>query len=185
MYIVFTECLCVLHCTHNVANDLSKRNMLIIHIQRRQINCKAEYNIRTVGVMWFPFICLQMPVYRHYSDAITNTMASQIISLTIVYSTIYSAADQSNHQSSASLAFVQVIHRSPVNSRHKGPVTRKMFPLMASSWVSTSSWTIYKQYLKSETWMMCQHSVCVLDYLLHWGPVTLDSAFELGHHWLG
>ena len=32
------------------------------------------------------------------------------------------------HQSSASLAFVRGIHRGPVNSPHKGPVTRKMFP---------------------------------------------------------
>ena len=31
-------------------------------------------------------------------------------------------------QSSASLAFVRGIHRWPVNSPHKGPVTRKMFP---------------------------------------------------------
>ena len=48
--------------------------------------------------------------------------------LTIVYSTIYSGADQSKHQSSASLAFVWGIHRGPVNSPHKWPVTRKMFP---------------------------------------------------------
>ena len=33
-------------------------------------------------------------------------MASQITSLTIVYSTVYSGADQRNHESSASLAFV-------------------------------------------------------------------------------
>ena len=32
------------------------------------------------------------------------------------------------HQSSASLAFVRGIHRGPVNSPHKWPVTRKMFP---------------------------------------------------------
>ena len=36
---------------------------------------------------------------------------------------------QQKHQSSASLAFVMGIHRCPVNSPHKGPVTRKMFPL--------------------------------------------------------
>ena len=57
-----------------------------------------------------------------------STIASQITSLTIVYSTIYSGADQSKHQSSASLAFVWEIHRGPVNSPHKWPVTRKMFP---------------------------------------------------------
>ena len=38
-------------------------------------------------------------------------MASQITSLTIVYSTVYSGADQSKHQSSAPLAFVWGIHR--------------------------------------------------------------------------
>ena len=46
----------------------------------------------------------------------------------IVYSTVYSGADQSKHQSSASLAFVWGIHRGQVNSPHKLPVTRKMFP---------------------------------------------------------
>ena len=57
-----------------------------------------------------------------------GAMASQINSLTIVYSTVYSGADQRKHQSSASLAFMQGIHRGPVNSPHKWPVTRKMFP---------------------------------------------------------
>ena len=46
----------------------------------------------------------------------------------IVYSTIYSGVDRRKHQSSASLAFVREIHRWPVNSPHKGPVMRKMFP---------------------------------------------------------
>ena len=64
----------------------------------------------------------------HYCDAIMDTVASQITSLTIVYTTVYSDADQSKHQSSASLAFVWGIHRGPVNSPHKWPVTRKMFP---------------------------------------------------------
>ena len=43
----------------------------------------------------------------HYSDIIIGLMASQITSLTIAYSTVYSDADQSIHQSSASLAFVR------------------------------------------------------------------------------
>ena len=57
-----------------------------------------------------------------------DVIASQITSLTIVYSNVYSGADQSKHQSSVSLAFVWGIHRGPVNSPHKWPVTRKMFP---------------------------------------------------------
>ena len=57
-----------------------------------------------------------------------GTIASQITSLTIFYSTVYSDADQRKHQSSASLAFVWGIHWGPVNSPHKWPVTRKVFP---------------------------------------------------------
>ena len=57
-----------------------------------------------------------------------GAMASQITSVTIVYSTVYSGADQSEHQSFASLAFVWGIHRGPVNSPHKWPVTQKRFP---------------------------------------------------------
>ena len=57
-----------------------------------------------------------------------GAMSSQITSLTIVYSTVYSGSDQRKHQSSASLAFVWGIHRGPVNSPHKWPVSRKMFP---------------------------------------------------------
>ena len=59
----------------------------------------------------------------HYNDVIMSTMASQITSLTIVFS----CADQRNHQSSASLAFVRGLHWWPVNSPHKWPETRKMF----------------------------------------------------------
>ena len=51
----------------------------------------------------------------HFSDVIMCAMASQITSLTIVYSTVYSGADQRKHQSSALLAFVRGIHRWPVN----------------------------------------------------------------------
>ena len=57
-----------------------------------------------------------------------SVMASQITSLTFVYSSVYSGADQRQHQSSVSLAFVGGIHRWPANSPHKGPVTPKMFP---------------------------------------------------------
>ena len=57
-----------------------------------------------------------------------SMMASQITSLRIVYSTIYSGSDQRKHQSSMSLAFVRGIPWWPVNSPQKGPVMQKMFP---------------------------------------------------------
>ena len=75
--------------------------------------CKSQKSIKIYGL----FI----------SDVIMGAMASQITSLTIVYSTVYSGPDQRKHQSSASLAFVRGIHRWPVNSPHKWPVTQKIF----------------------------------------------------------
>ena len=65
---------------------------------------------------------------KHYCDVIMGMMTSQITSLAIVCSTVYSDVDQRKHQSSASLAFVRGIHRWPVNSPQKGPVMQKMFP---------------------------------------------------------
>ena len=58
--------------------------------------------------------------YTHYNGGIMSTVESQIASGSIVCPTV--GADQGKQQSSASLAFVRV------NSSHKGPVTRKMFP---------------------------------------------------------
>ena len=66
-------------------------------------------------------------VGKRFSDVIMGSMVSQITSLTIVYSIVYSGADK-KHQSSASMAFVWGIHQWPVNSPHKRPVTRKMVP---------------------------------------------------------
>ena len=69
----------------------------------------------------------------HYNDVIMSTIASQITSLTIAYSIVYSDADQRKHQSSASLVFVRGIHRGPVNSSHKWQLRGKCFHFMTSS----------------------------------------------------
>ena len=71
----------------------------------------------------------------HYNDVIMTTAASQITSLTVVYSTVYSEADQRKHQSSASLAFVRGIHRDRWIPRTKGQLRGKCFHLMTSSWI--------------------------------------------------
>ena len=87
----------------------------------------------------------------HYTDVTMSPMASRITSLGIVYSTVYSVADQRKHQSSASLAFVRRIHRGPVNSPHKWPVTRKMFPFddvimtCANLYCFTKSYNVFIQ----------------------------------------
>ena len=74
------------------------------------------------------FLCKDEMYGNYYSDVIMGAKASQITSLTIGYSTVYSGADQRKHQSSASLTFVRGNYRWPVNSPHKRPVTRKVFP---------------------------------------------------------
>ena len=63
----------------------------------------------------------------HDCDVIMSAIASQITCVLIVCSRIYSGTDQRKHQSSASEVFVMGIHRWPMYSPHKGPVTRKMF----------------------------------------------------------
>ena len=96
------------------------------------VSCHGERNVTTVN---------------HYIDVMMTTMASQITSLTVVYSTGYSDADQRKHQSSASLAFVWGIHRGRWTPRTKGQLRGKCFHLMTSScrhgicWYSPSKFT--------------------------------------------
>ena len=100
----------------------------------------------------------------HYNDVIMGAMASQITSLTIVCSNIYSGSDKRKHQSPASLAFVRGIHRWPVNSPHKRPVTRKMFPfddvIMRNGW--QHGW-----YNNMEIW-----AITVWIYACNCTPIT-------------
>ena len=58
-----------------------------------------------------------------------SAMASQIAGVSIVCSTVCSGTDQRKQQSFASLVFVRGIHWWSADSPHKGPVTRKIFPL--------------------------------------------------------
>ena len=71
---------------------------------------------QTVKLPWFETLTLLSDVMvSHYCDVIMGVIASQITSLAIVFSTVYSDADQRKHQSSASLAFVRGIHWGPGN----------------------------------------------------------------------
>ena len=95
-------------------------------------------NAREVFISVALFVCQQhdgngRTDVRHYSDVIMSAMSSQTTGVSIVCSTICLGADQRIHPSSVSLAFVRGIHRWPMNSPHKRPVTRKCFNLMTSS----------------------------------------------------
>ena len=98
----------------------------------------------------------------YYSDVIMGAMASQITGLTIVYSTVYSGADQRKHQSSASMAFVRGIHRWPVYFPHKWPVTRKVFP--HDDVIMCSANIVWPEYLQPSRWPI----VLILAFYI-WG----------------
>ena len=93
-------------------------------------------------------------------------MASQITSLTSVYSTVFSGADQTKHQRSVPLAFVGVIHRGPVNSPHKWPVTRKMFLFDDVIMVLSGSCSVYQDLLHSQTG--ANMSACLSPLVVHY-----------------
>ena len=101
IHAIFVLMLIIIHQDKNAKYDQSK------------LMAKCQYNVW--GSEWIAEF--------YYNDVIMSSIASQTTSLTIVYSTVYSGADQIKYQSSAYLACVRVIHRWPVNSR-KMPVTR-------------------------------------------------------------
>ena len=141
----------------------------------------------------------------HDNDVIMGTIASQITSLTIVYSTVYSDADQRKHQSYVLLAFVRGIHRGPVNSPHKWQVTRKMFQFddvircwslfMMMAWCGTpllnrrsrcrwfeTPWFYFSKHLYEFMW--CWHVLKVISYVMqsvHRQYSTLDRALKKYH----
>ena len=131
---------------------------------------------------WIPLFYLDVVVhpYRgfHYNYVIMGTVVSQITSVSIVYLTVSTGTDQRKHQRSASLAFVRGIHRGPVNSPHKWPVTRKMFPFddvimltLVSFWIS--------EYPVSPAGKRS-------DCLVHWCKMDIFYVFfALSHRYIG
>ena len=121
--------------------------------------------ILAITAVW-PAICFPENSEKlhviHYSDIIMSAMASQTTGVLIVYSTNCSDADLRKHQSSMSLAFVWGIHRWPVNSPHKGPVTWKMFPfddvIMSFSY-EHYIWLFWFMYKSFSNWFNAKMSM--------------------------
>ena len=112
--------------------------------------------------------CVPIKCQIHYIDVIMTTMASQITSLTVVYSNVCSDADQRKHQSSASLVFVRGIHRDRWIPRTKGQLRGKCFHLITSSCIS------------------CHYSVYPQRWLRGWRAyLSTKNALIVGFsHWL-
>ena len=122
-----------------------------IHLCSRHISAIPAYVIKTCvtwhaisGTRYWGFVSpkLHVSTYRNqqhcwwfhnYCDVIMGTIVSQITGFTIVYSAVYSGADQRKHQSSTSLAFVRGIHWDRWIPRTNGQWRWKCFHLMTSS----------------------------------------------------
>ena len=144
-HIVWTKFLKIiaLHPLSLLSYSIKKANILSC-LPKLQVNLNSRLIIHVCAVWlhnyrhfcaWWP-ICFKIftHYFIHYIDVIMTTMASQITSLTVVYSTVYSdGADQRKHQSSASLAFVWGIHQDLWIPRTKDQLRGKCFHLMTSS----------------------------------------------------
>ena len=148
-----------------------------------------------------PFVCYQTvwdSCTLHYNDVIMGAMATQITSPTFVYTTVYSGADNKKHQSFASLAYLRGFQRWPVNSPHKGPVTRKMLPFddvimgfgadVTNIWLRGDRWTYISLAGRAATTrrlmgnglcllltMTYRHSACLCARSYEWGLVSSDG----------
>ena len=103
----------------------------IAHIAKNLGSTSMDIGMKiSCGIMsnrcWYKGLC-HLGI-MHYSDVIMSTISSLITSVSTVCLTVCSGADQRKHQSSTSLAIVRGIPRWPLNSPHKMPVTREMFP---------------------------------------------------------
>ena len=118
--------------SHFISASMCFTAKLLIHYGSLRI----EFN-------WIFFAELNLPLrWRH--NELGDVSNHQPHNCLLIYD-VYSGADQRKHQSSASLAFVRGIHRWAVNSLHKWPVTRKMFPydVITSNDIGNLGWWVH------------------------------------------
>ena len=110
-----------------------------------------------------------------------GAMACQITSITTVYSTVYSGADQRKHQSSASLAFVWGIHRWPVISRTNGQLRGKCFHLTTTSWfrLMRSISNGHMTQINNVTTSFWRNNDVIIASLVRW-----ELMYQTCSHWL-
>ena len=121
-------------------------------------------------------LLLALRLEYHYINVIMTTMASQITSLTVVYSTVYSDADQRKHQSSAPLAFVWGIHRGRWIPRTKGQLRGKCFHLMTSS-CSWGKWSMFLLLISALAFCIGRSSTAIVLIMQHRSIVFHKKGF--------
>ena len=129
--VIYFIAYCVLTVCTLIFTNVCHLLLIIITVFRYYVSLCRTRNYKRSNIIQILYRYSLYSLYRkyvHYNDVIMSAMASQITSLTIVYSNFYLVTDQRKHWSPASLAFVRGIHRGPVNSPQKVPETRKTFP---------------------------------------------------------
>ena len=123
-----------------------------------------------------------------------GAMSSHITGLSIFCSTVCSGADRRKNQSSAPLAFERGIHRSPVDSPHKGPVTRKIFPfddiimysrrpwhsVATTKRVSVTHLTLKPEYsgqIRSTPWLLMPWHLASLSHQQPWSWLHIVNEY--------
>ena len=120
----------------------------------------------------------------HHNDVIMSTVASQITSLAIVYSSIYSGADQRKHERSASLAFVRGIHQWPVNCYYGCVFIQACMCHICPSWWFRNTKTIFvadfaprKVSAKTFDKINCRVDISYYVSSLKWGTTIEDRKY--------
>ena len=104
--------------------------MSVVGLRLTQLSSQLLTRFKRWRVNCVPWICINVETCRSLccdSLYLYNSLGPLCQHKMCVVVQIIHAA-QRKHQSSPSLGFVKGIHRCPVNSPHKGPVTRKLFP---------------------------------------------------------
>ena len=120
---------------------------------------------------------------KYHNDVIMSAMASQITNVSIVCWKVYLGTDK-KHQSSVSLVFVKGIHRWPVISPHKGPVTRKMFTFDDAIMKEWRLWSVDYDNILMVLGYSNDGAFCITDFLC--GESIGDRWIHLiKHQWCG
>ena len=123
---------------YNIISLCTSVNFFVICLWLVLLNKSTYDDFFILSALKITLINWSIKVCFHCSGVIMCTMASQIISLTIVYSSVYSGADWRKYKCSVSLVLGGEFTGHWWIPGHKGPVTWKMFPIhdviMSDTW---------------------------------------------------
>ena len=135
------------------SNDLVSCTHRFEHENNGEIIRHRQILTYTQNCVW----CYECALY-HYNDVIMGAIASQITSLTIVYSTIYSDEDQ---RKKFKAPRPWPLCGSLLNSPHKWQVTRKMFPfddvIMLHGFITGTGESLSLKYRWAITYPLMPH----------------------------